>query len=64
MIRLQFGGTADAFEKLLASMLAEWDELERWVIRNDYNPERLEQIRKAKSTILQMIAEIRKEAHQ
>jgi hypothetical protein len=64
MIRLQFGGTADAFEKLLASMLAEWDELERWAIRNDYNPERLEQIRKAKGTILQMIAEIRKEAHQ
>ena len=64
MIRLQFGGTVDVFEKLLASMLADWDELERWAIRNDYNKERIEQIQISKNTILQMIAEIRKEGHQ
>lgn len=33
MVKIRIGATVDPLEKLLMNLVADWDELERWLLR-------------------------------
>lgn len=62
MIRIQLGGTADPLERMLANPIQDWDELERWAIRNNYTDGRMNIAREEKERLLDRIAMMREAA--
>lgn len=59
MVRIHIGGTCDQLEKLLMNLVADWDEVIRWAIRNNYCDERLKIAREEKERTLSNIAALR-----
>lgn len=59
MIRIQLGGTCDPLERLLMQLVQDWDELERWAIKNQTCKEQMQTIREEKEQLLAKIQEIR-----
>ncbi len=59
MIRIQLGGTVDPLERILTNLVQDWDDLERWAIRNNYTDERLKITREEKERMLSSIAALR-----
>lgn len=62
MVRIHIGGTSDQLEKLLMNLVADWDEIERWAIRNGYTDERLTIAKDEKEKLLARIAMMREAA--
>jgi len=62
MLKIQFGGTVDPLERLLTNLIADWDEIERWAIRNHYCDERLTIAKDEKEKLLTRIAMMREAA--
>lgn len=59
MIKIQLGARIDPMEKMLLNLLADWDELERFAIRNGYCKEKCDAIRAEKEKMMGMIAGLR-----
>lgn len=59
MVRIHIGGASDQLEKLLMNLVADWDEVIRWAIRNNYCDERLKIAREEKERMLSSIAALR-----
>lgn len=59
MLKIQFGGTVDPLERLLTNLIADWDEIERWAIKNNYCDERLTIAKGEKEKLLANIALLR-----
>lgn len=62
MLKIQFGGTVDPLERLLTNLIADWDEIERWAIRNGHTDERLTIAKDEKDKLLARIAMMREAA--
>lgn len=59
MVRIKIGGTSDPLERLLMQLVEDWDELERWAIKNQTCKEQMQTIREEKGQLLAKIQEIR-----
>lgn len=59
MLKIQFGGTVDPLERILANLIEDWDELERWAIRNNYTDQRMTIAREEKEKLLTRISMLR-----
>ena len=59
MIRIQLGGITDPLERLLTNLIQDWDELERWAIRNNYTDGRMAICREEKEKLLNQITMLR-----
>lgn len=59
MIRIQLGGMSDPLERILTNLVQDWDDLERWAIRNNYTDERMTIAREEKEKLLTRISILR-----
>lgn len=59
MIKIQLGWTTDQLERLLMTLVEEWDELERWAIRNGAGMDKVKVASGEKDKLLAKISEIR-----
>lgn len=59
MMKIQFGGTVDPLERMLMALVEDWDEIERWAIKNNYCDERLKIAREEKESLLASITILR-----
>ena len=59
MVRIHIGGTSDQLERLLMNLVADWDEVIRWAVKNNYCDERLKIARAEKERMLASITELR-----
>lgn len=60
MMKIQLGGTLDPLERMLMALVEDWDEIERWAIKNNYCDERLKIAREEKESLLASITILRK----
>lgn len=59
MLKIRINGTNDPLERLLMQLVEDWDELERWAIKNQTCKEQMQTIREEKGMLLAKIQEIR-----
>lgn len=59
MMKIQLGGTVDPLERMLMALVEDWDEIERWAIKNNYCDERLKIAREEKESLLASITILR-----
>lgn len=59
MMKIQLGGTVDPLERMLMALVEDWDEIERWAIKNNYCDERLKISREEKESLLASITILR-----
>ena len=59
MLKIQLGGTIDPLERMIANLIEDWDEIERWAIRNNYCDKRLTIAREEKEALLNRVAMLR-----
>ena len=59
MIRIQLVGTSDPLERLLMDLIADWDELERWMIRYGGDESKAVMAGEEKTKLLEKIAALR-----
>lgn len=59
MVRIRINGTNDPLERLLMQLVQDWDDLERWAIKNQTCKEQMQTIREEKGMLLKKIQEIR-----
>lgn len=59
MIRIQLDGTSKRMERALLEMAAEWDEMERWLLRTFSDNEKARIAGEEKEKLLEKIREMR-----
>lgn len=63
MLKIRINGMSDPLERLLMQLVEDWDELERWAIKNQTCKEQMQTIREEKGQLLAKIQEIREGAN-
>lgn len=59
MIKIQFGMTTGQIERLLLDLIAEWDELARWAVKNTVSTDKVQIAREEKDKLLAKLTELR-----
>lgn len=59
MMKLQIGWTTGQIERLLLDLIAEWDELARWGIKNGVSNDKVKIARDEKDKLLNKLTEIK-----
>ena len=59
MVKIRIGGTVDPLERMLMDLVADWDELERWMIRYGGDQSKAFMAGEEKTKLLEKIAALR-----
>lgn len=59
MMKLQIGWTTGQIERLLMDLIAEWDELARWAVKNGVSADKVQVAREEKDKLLAKLTEIK-----
>lgn len=59
MMKIQIGWTTGQIERLLLDLIAEWDELARWAVKNTVSTDKVQIAREEKDKLLAKLTELR-----